>query len=204
MGLHLFRAGDDRDQEFADYYAARGARMRTTAYLLCGDWYLADDLTQVTFTKLYRSWRRISRHEALDQYVRRILLRAFLDEKRRPWRREFASGDETARLDRPVAAPDIESALVLRAALATLPPRQRAVLVLRFWDDLAVEQVAELLGVPAGTVKSQTARGLDRLRALLGRDLVEYRPPAGNGPPGRRAAVEGRATGENQTLGEVR
>jgi RNA polymerase sigma-70 factor (sigma-E family) len=188
MGLHLFGTDDDRDREFADYYAARGARMRTTAYLLCGDWYLAEDLTQIAFTKLYRAWRRLDGHEVLDQYVRRILLRVFLDEKRRPWRREFSAGDEGVRLDRPVQPPDVESRLVLRAALASLPARQRAVLVLRFWDDLSIEQVSEVLGVPAGTVKSQTARGLERLRAVVGRDI----------------AGESRSANENQSLGELR
>ncbi|MBF9130748.1 SigE family RNA polymerase sigma factor [Plantactinospora sp. S1510] len=195
MGLHLFRSADDRDKEFADYYAARGARMRTTAFLLCGDWYLAEDLTQIAFTKLYRAWRGIDRHEVLDQYVRRILLRVFLDEKRRPWRREHSSGHESAQLDRPVAAPDIESRLVLRAALAALPPRQRAVLVLRFWEDLSIEQAAEVLGVPGGTVKSQTARGLERLRALVGRDITGESPDIAGG---------NRSTSGNQFLGEMR
>ena len=72
------------DEEFVSYYQARAEHLRTTAYLLCGDWHLAQDLTQLTFTKLYRGWRRIERHDALDQYARRVLLRAYLDERRRP------------------------------------------------------------------------------------------------------------------------
>ena len=83
-----FRVGGRDDDEFVAFYRARGRHLRDTAYLLCGDWHLAEDLTQITFTKLYRSWRRIERHDVLDQFARRVLMRAFLDERRRPWRRE--------------------------------------------------------------------------------------------------------------------
>src|SRR3954466_11500868 len=88
MGL-LRRGGPTAsDEEFVAYYTARAAQLRNTAFLLCGDWHLAEDLTQTTFIKLYRAWSRVERHDVLDQYTRRILLRAFLDERRRPWRRE--------------------------------------------------------------------------------------------------------------------
>ena len=80
----------ERDSEFTAYYAARGTTMRNTAYLLCGDWHLAEDLMQTAFVKLYRVWGRVKRHDSLDAYVRQVLLRAFLDERRRPWRREHA------------------------------------------------------------------------------------------------------------------
>ncbi|MEO3743621.1 SigE family RNA polymerase sigma factor [Plantactinospora sp. B5E13] len=179
MGLYLFGGGDDRDREFAAYYSATGARMRTTAFLLCGDWHLAEDLTQIAFTKLYRSWRRVNHHEVLDQYVRRIVVRAFLDERRRPWRREFTAGPADAGLDRAVEGPDVAERLALSAALADLPARERAVLVLRFWEDLSIEQVAEMLALPAGTVKSQTARGLARLRARLDRESTDRSRPMG-------------------------
>jgi RNA polymerase sigma-70 factor (sigma-E family) len=167
-GLHLFRSRDDRDREFADYYTARGASMRNSAYLMCGDWHLAEDLTQIAFTKLYRVWDRVSRHEVLDQYLRRVLLRSLLDEKRRPWRRESSVGSDHPGLDRVVVFPDVDGRLTVRDALAALPARQRAVLVLRFWEDLPVHEVAEILGVPEGTVKSLTARGLQALRAHEG------------------------------------
>jgi RNA polymerase sigma-70 factor (sigma-E family) len=171
---HLFGRDDDRDREFAEYYAANGARLRTTAYLLCGDWHQAEDLTQITFTKLYRAWRRITQREVLDRYSRQVLLRAYLDERRRPWRREASTEPAHLRLDQPVEGPDVERRMVLRSALAALPARQRVVLVLRFWDDLPVDEVAEILGLPTGTVKSQTARGLERLRAQLGGDRAAY------------------------------
>ncbi|MFG1898615.1 SigE family RNA polymerase sigma factor [Micromonospora zamorensis] len=155
----------DRDKAFAEYFAARSGAMRGTAYLLCGDWHRAEDLVQTAFVKLYRVWNRISRHEVLDSYVRQILIRTFLDERRRGWwRRERVGGEDADQ----VAPPDsAESRLVLLQALARVAPRQRAVLVLRYWEDLSVEDVAALLECSPGTVKSQAARGLDTLRGLL-------------------------------------
>jgi len=177
MGL-VRRAGRrDWEDEFVSYYAARGDILRRTAFVLCGDWHLAEDLTQTTFTKLYRVWHRIERHDVLDQYARQVLLRAFLDQRRRPWRREISTVPGSAELD---TATHVDSGaderVVLRTALLRLPRRRRAVLVLRFWADLSVEQVAEILDCPTGTVKSQTARGLAELRSLLGDALVELAP----------------------------
>ncbi|MEV4844954.1 SigE family RNA polymerase sigma factor [Micromonospora matsumotoense] len=155
----------DRDTAFAAYFAARSEAMRGTAYLLCGDWHRAEDLAQTAFTKLYLVWNRVSRHEVLDAYVRQILVRTFLDERRRGWwRRERVGGEQT---DRPTPPESPETRLVLLQALVAVPPRQRAVLVLRYWEDQSVEEVAALLGCSAGTVKSQSARGLDTLRGLL-------------------------------------
>lgn len=155
----------DRDEAFAEYFATRSGAMRGTAYLLCGDWHRAEDLVQTAFVKLYRVWNRISRHEVLDSYVRQILIRTFLDERRRGWwRRERVGGENTEQ----AAPPDSpESRLVLLQALASVAPRQRAVLVLRYWEDLSIEDVATLLECSPGTVKSQAARGLDTLRGLL-------------------------------------
>jgi RNA polymerase sigma-70 factor (sigma-E family) len=155
------------DAEFVSYYQARAEHLRTTAYLLCGDWHLAQDLTQLTFTKLYRGWRRIERHDVLDQYARRVLLRAYLDERRRPWRREVLTATiDPDRPARPDGRPD--DRVVLRSALMRLPPRQRAALVLRYWVDLSIDETAAVLGCATGTVKSQTADGLANLRRLLG------------------------------------
>ncbi|GAA1864129.1 SigE family RNA polymerase sigma factor [Asanoa iriomotensis] len=169
----------DVDEEFVAYYAARARSLRNTAYLLCGDWHLAEDLTQITFTNLYRAWHRIQRHDVLDQYARRVLLRAFLDERRRPWRRELATTPGSSTLDSVATdepgAPDERK--LLDTALARLSPRHRAVLVLRFWDDLSVEQVADILRCSTGTVKSQTSRGLVALRALLGAELTSGGQP---------------------------
>ncbi|MGB2569436.1 SigE family RNA polymerase sigma factor [Micromonospora citrea] len=155
----------DRDTAFAEYFAARSAAMRGTAYLLCGDWHRAEDLVQTAFTKLYLVWNRVARHEVLDAYVRQILVRTFLDERRRGWWRRERVGGEDA--ERPTPADSPENRLVMLRALAAVPPRQRAVLVLRYWEDLSVDEAAALLGCSAGTVKSQAARGLDTLRGLL-------------------------------------
>jgi len=149
---------------YRDYVAHRMDGLRRTAYLLCGDWHMADDLVSTALVKLLRHWRRISVMEQPDAYVRRMLLRAWLDEKRRPWRREHA----TAVLpDRATAVADSAERLTILAHLAELPPRRRAVLILRYFCDLSVAETAEALGCSEGTVKSQTARALDALRARL-------------------------------------
>ncbi|WP_306210325.1 SigE family RNA polymerase sigma factor [Actinoplanes sp. RD1] len=155
----------DRDAAFAEYFAARSGAMRATAYLLCGDWHRAEDLVQTAFTKLYVHWQRVTRHEALDPYVRRMLLRTFIDDGRRGWRRrEQPYGQD---FDRTGDEPDPDDRLMLVRALAAVPPRQRAVLVLRYWEDLSVEATAAALNCSEGTVKSQAARGLATLRTLL-------------------------------------
>lgn len=155
------------DSAFSAYVAARRDAVRRTAYLLCGDWHAADDLTQTAFIKVYRAWHRIRDRGALDAYVRSVLVRATVDESRRPWRREKAVD---AVPDNP-ASSDIASAVadreVVRAALAAVPPGQRAVLVLRYFEGLDVAATAAALRCSVGNVKSQTARGLAALRAAL-------------------------------------
>ncbi|MEU5696085.1 SigE family RNA polymerase sigma factor [Actinosynnema sp. NPDC020468] len=156
----------DRDAAFAEYFAARSEAMRGTAYLLCGDWHRAEDLVQATFAKLYVAWLRIQKHEALDAYTRRTLVRTFVSELRRGWfRRERVTespGDSAA-----AGGGSPEDRMVLLSALAKVPPRQRAVIVLRYWEDLSVEETARALGCSEGTVKSQAARGLQTLRGLI-------------------------------------
>ncbi len=149
---------------FRDYVTGRMERLRRTAYLLCHDWHMADDLVSVTLDKLFRRWRRATELADLDAYTHRILLNAWLDERRRPWRREFTR-DRVPDGPAPPAAPGDEQGLL--ALLRTLPAHQRAVLVLRFYCDLSVEETADTLGLPTGTVKSQTSRGLDALRTVI-------------------------------------
>jgi RNA polymerase sigma-70 factor (sigma-E family) len=146
--------------------------LRRTAYLLCGDWHTADDLVSVALTKLYRQWRRISAMDNVDAYVRRMVLNAWFDERRRPWRRrEQATADMP---DRRLCSPDSAQRIALLAYLAELPPRRRAVLVLRYFCDLSVEETADALRCSTGTVKSQTSRALETLRGrLVGADGVE-------------------------------
>ncbi|MET7424663.1 SigE family RNA polymerase sigma factor [Dactylosporangium sp. NPDC005555] len=155
----------DRDTAFAEYFAARSDAMRGTAFLLCGDWHRAEDLTQVAFTKLYVVWDRVSRHEALDGYVRQTLFHAFLDERRLGWWHRVRVTDVPLDGATSDTAPDDRIAMI--AALAAVPPRQRAVLILRYWEDLSVGETAALLSCTTGTVKSQAARGLQTLRTHL-------------------------------------
>jgi RNA polymerase sigma-70 factor (sigma-E family) len=157
---------DDRDKGFTEYFAGRGAAFLGTAFLLCGNWHRAEDLVQTTFLKLYRAWHRIGRHEALDAYTRQILVRTFLHEARGGFFRREQVSDEQADRVAP-AADSLEDRMVLLHALAKVPPRQRATLVLRFWEDMSVEETARVLGSSTGTVKSQTARGLANLRGLI-------------------------------------
>lgn len=172
--------GRSWEDAFVAYYQARGDMLRKTAYVLCGDWHLAEDLTQTTFTKLYRHWQRIERHDVLDQYARQVMLRVFLDQRRRPWRREVSVVPDSVELDSEGGVDHgRDDRVVLREALKALSPRRRAVLVLRFWADLSVEQVAEILECPTGTVKSQTARGLAELRQVLGTEQAALVPSGG-------------------------
>jgi RNA polymerase sigma-70 factor (sigma-E family) len=154
----------DWERDFAEYVAARSRLLCTTAYLLCGDWHRAEDLTQTALTKLYVAWRRIDRRESVDAYARKVLLRAMLDERRRPWRRERVV--ETLP-ELPGPADRADDRMDLLAALARLPARQRAVVVLRYWSDLGVGETAAVLGITEGTVKSSASRGLAALRGAL-------------------------------------
>ncbi|MEV6522264.1 SigE family RNA polymerase sigma factor [Longispora sp. NPDC051575] len=151
---------------YREYVVARMDQLRRVAYLLCRDWNTADDLVSTTLLKLYRHWRRAERMEGLDGYVRRILLNAWIDEQRRPWRREQVA-EELPEV--PVTDADLAGDTDLLALLGELPPRRRAVLVLRFYCGMSVSQTAELLGCSEGTVKSQSSRGLDALRPLVSR-----------------------------------
>src|SRR5262249_20642886 len=145
---------------FRAYVVARMERLRRTAFLYCRDWHTADDLVSTTLTKLYQHWSRAQRADNLDAYVYGILAHVWLDEQRRPWR----PGRTMPELpDGGLPGPTADDTDV-PALLASLPPGRRACLVLRFYCDLSVEQTAEILGISIGTVKSQTARGLDMLR----------------------------------------
>jgi RNA polymerase sigma-70 factor (sigma-E family) len=163
-----------RDAEFADYVAARLPSLRRLAMLLCQDWHRSDDLVQGAITKLYVNWPKAAAAANMDAYVRTILVREFLDDRRSSWVRRVTISDTVP--DGPLAGPDREAALDVREAMAALPARQRATIVARFYLDLSVEQTAALLRCTPGTVKSQTAKALDRLRVALG-------PSDADGPP---------------------
>ena len=177
-----------RDDEFADYIAARLPALRRLAFLLCQDWHRADDLAQAAAIKAYTHWARAARADNTNAYVNAILVREFLHERRSGWARRVSLTDapETA-----ASQADHDSSLDLRSAVAALPPRQRAVLVLRFYCDLNVYQTAEALGCTHGTVKSQTAKALDALRRAMG-GAADGGPAGNPAPPAvARAATEG-------------
>jgi RNA polymerase sigma-70 factor (sigma-E family) len=158
---------NERDEQFHDFVLARRAGLvRTATLLTAGDAHLAEDLVQATLTKLYVGWPAFRRADNPDGYVRRALVNALTDERQRLWRRR----------ERPVAEipdqihhgpADVAGGDRLRQALKELPPRMRAAVVFRYFYDLGVAETADALNCSEGTVKSQTARALDRLRAAL-------------------------------------
>ena len=156
----------DADQEYTEFVAARLGRLHRLAYLLTGDSHRADDVVAQALMDVYLKWRKVRASDNPDGYVRTMVVRAFLHERRRAWTARVVLTNETP--ERAAPPTEVEDASVLRAALDRLPPRQRAVLVLRFIEDLSVGEVAQLLGCSAGTVKSQTSHGLATLRRLLG------------------------------------
>ena len=157
------------DETFASLFADKAPQLRRTAYLLCGDWNRAEDLVQTAFVKTFAARRRIAETGATEGYLRRTLVNAYIDGGKRRWRKEIPHAHHA--MPDGSTAPDSnevsDTRLMLQAALAAVPPRQRAVLVLRFFEDLSIEETADVLGCAIGTVKSNTARGLDALRAQL-------------------------------------
>jgi RNA polymerase sigma-70 factor (sigma-E family) len=154
-----------RDTEFSEFVAARRTHLRRVAYAICGDWHRADDLVQTALVKLYVAWPRINQDGREEAYVRTIIVRANVDEHRRPWRRErigLPGPDRPARPDLPV-----EERSALFEALQALPTMQRKVVVLRHWLGLSVAETAAELRIGQGTVKSHSSRGLAALRQTL-------------------------------------
>ena len=146
---------------FVDFVVARGPALHRTAVLLTRNEASAEDLVQTALAKAWQSWGRIDRDR--EAYVRRVLVNEFASGWRRRWRGEVPTAELPERaVDGPGEAVTVRTSLM--AALATLPPRQRAVVVLRFFHDYTEAHTAETLGVAVGTVKSQTAKALATLR----------------------------------------
>lgn len=150
-------------EEFASFFADRFEPARRVAFALCGNWIEAEEITQAAFVRMYAHWSRV-RTESAEAYLRTVLTRVFLDGRRRGRARERTVAEVP---DMPVEAAHEGNGEreALLTALRAVPRRQRAVLVLRFLQDLSVEDTAATLGCSTGTVKSQTARGLGTLRA---------------------------------------
>ncbi|TDU90256.1 RNA polymerase sigma-70 factor (sigma-E family) [Kribbella voronezhensis] len=170
------RAQDER--HYVEYVTARLPELRRLAGSLCKDAHRADDVVQNAITKLYVHWHRARTADNLDAYVRTIVVRTFLNDQRLRWSRVRLTEELT---ELPAQQPrEVETRLVIAEALRRLPPKLRAVLVLRFLYDLSVRDAATTLGCSENTVKSQTARGLAVLRQSLG-DRVDLKPQAGKG-----------------------
>ena len=163
------RQGGAAHAEFTAYATQAVPRLRATAYLMCRDWHLADDLTQTALTKLYLAWPRVAKAEDVDAYARKVLLRSFLDQRRR----RSASEVLTSTFDEAAAAESTDLRMTLVDALRLLKPKDRAVIVLRYWEDYSVEQVASLLEIRETTVRARSMRALTKLRAALGEELVD-------------------------------
>lgn len=154
------------DAEFTDYFDRCADSMRFTAFLLCGNHHEAEDVVQSAFLKLYLAGPGLVRDGGLERYLRQIVVRTFLAERRRVrWKREKLT-DVLPEV--PVVGSLSEDKLVVWQALRAVPAKQRATLVLRYWHDLGVEEAAAALGCSVGTVKSNTSRGLKVLRQRLG------------------------------------
>jgi RNA polymerase sigma-70 factor (sigma-E family) len=173
-GLNV-RAEDE--DEFRQFVTAQMSLLRKLAYVTCGDWHTAEDAVANALIKLYPRWRRLDRP---DLYVRTAVYRAAIDETRRPWRRERSAGDAMPEVAGGDPAGETDERLRMWNALRSVPPKQRAAVVLRHYQGLSVEDTASVLGCSVGTAKSQTARGLARLRDILGTpDIVEEWSHAG-------------------------
>lgn len=158
--------------EFRLFVMGSQGHLRRSAYVLCGDWHLAEDIVQSAYHRVFRVWHRVRVMELPDAYARRVVYRCFLDSRK--WQRESATLEGLA--ERPAPGGDADTRLTILAALAGLAPRTRAVVALRYWEDQSIEQTAAALGITPGTVKSMAARGLAQLRERLGEDFRSLLP----------------------------
>ena len=157
-----------RDEaEFVAFAQGARARLRRTAFLMCGDWDRASDHVQEGLIRVYVAWPRLHRAGREYAYARKAVVSAVLDHGRRRSSREVVSEPDATRAAGGDLAEQVTDRAALMAALAKLPPRQRACVVLRYFEDLSVHDTAKALGCSEGTVKSQTARGLDALRSVF-------------------------------------
>ncbi|WP_405821613.1 SigE family RNA polymerase sigma factor [Streptomyces sp. NBC_01390] len=163
-----------RSDEYAEFAAARAGQLYRSACLLtAGDTYLAEDLVQETLGRLYVNWGRVSRANNPAGYAQTVLTRTFLTHQRRRSSTERAT-DVLPESAVPPDGTDVTMRLTLVEALAQLPPKDRAVVVLRYWEDRSIEETAGAMNVTSAAVRSRCLRALARLRVLLGEELGEY------------------------------
>jgi len=185
-------ARQEMEEEFREFVAARSSALLRTAYLLAGDWATAEDLLQTALTKTYLAWKRLGEIEAVEPYARRVLVNTATSWWRRRWH-----GERPTEILPERAAPDQIDEQLERDALwrhvKALPARQRAVLVLRFYEDMTEAQTAALLDISTGTVKSQTSRALNTLRQRLGAEAAAAAIPTPAPKPAAPAPAPPRA-----------
>ncbi|WP_430499869.1 SigE family RNA polymerase sigma factor [Micromonospora trifolii] len=184
---------DSLEEQFREFVAARSAALLRTAYLLTGDWATAEDLLQTALTKTYLAWKRLGGIEAVEPYARRVMVNTSTSW----WRRRWHGERPTEVLPERAGVDEIEQQLdrdLLWRHLRELPNRQRAVLVLRYYEDMSEAQTAAMLDISPGTVKSQASRALATLRRRLGADAPELAAAAG---------IAGRTTGSGSRTGRV-
>ena len=154
-----------KDQEFREFFEAEFRPLRRLGYLLTGDWAEAEDLAQEAMARTYRAWARITERDRPGAYARSVLV----NRRRSLLRRSAVAGKHAEMLRAPEYRPDLgEDGMVLWEAIRALPDRQRAAIVLRFYEDMPEAEVAAALNMPLGTVKSLVHRGIGRLRERLG------------------------------------
>jgi RNA polymerase sigma-70 factor (sigma-E family) len=163
--------GDVTARDFESYVTAQWRPLLRAGWLLTGNWAAAEDLVQSVLAQVWGSWPRVCAAAERDAYVRRMLTNQFLGQQRRRSSTELPSGvvPESSTAD---ASADVHRRLVLTQALGELPPRQRAAVVLRYFEDLSLEQTAAALGCSVGTAKSQTSRALAKLRRSVHLDAL--------------------------------
>lgn len=165
------------EAEFVDFAHGMVVPLQRTAYLMCGDWHRAEDAAQDALVRVYTAWPRLKHRGGLRSYAHKALVSVVLDQGKRPWRRE-QSGELADHAVSRDAAQTVDDRLLVVDALAMLPPRQRACVVLRHYVDLSLEETAQSLGIGVGAVKSSTSRGLASLRAAMRRpDQIELSEP---------------------------
>jgi RNA polymerase sigma-70 factor (sigma-E family) len=160
------RSGSVHEEEFEEFAHARAAQLYRSAWLLCGSHHQAEDLVQETLARVYARWRRpFGRIDNPAAYAQTTLTRTYLSGRRRRSNGEMPYADVPDRvINDPAAGADTRLALL--GVLAELPAADRAVLVLRYLEDLSVDEVADRMGVSPGAVRNRTMRALDRIRDL--------------------------------------
>ncbi|MEY9859378.1 RNA polymerase sigma-70 factor (sigma-E family) [Catenulispora sp. GAS73] len=172
------------DDEFTEFVRGRSQQLKRAAFLITGDVHAAEDLLQTTLARLYASWRRVAAAENVDAYAQRVLVTTHLGQRRRRWWGEHPAAVLPDVVGRDADLGRVDDRAVLRQALATLTPRQRVAVVLRYYSELSEADAARAMGCSVGTVKTLSSRGLGRLRDHFARESTAPRDqPHGRSAP---------------------